>query len=77
MFETGFKLGQGILLVAKPADGQTAPTDALLAEYRKQLPAFMVPLAVEWRDALPRNANGKLDRKLVADEMADYFQTEQ
>ena len=49
--------------------GSAGDTDALLAALRRRLPRYMVPLAVEWRDALPRNANGKFDRTLLRQEL--------
>jgi acyl-coenzyme A synthetase/AMP-(fatty) acid ligase len=33
----------------------------------------MVPLAVDWRDALPRNANGKFDRERMRQELVERF----
>jgi acyl-coenzyme A synthetase/AMP-(fatty) acid ligase len=33
----------------------------------------MVPIAVEWRDALPRNANGKFDRARLRQEIAQRY----
>ena len=54
------RLGQSILLYARPA-GEDA--DVRLGEwFRRNLPGFMQPARVVWREALPRNANGKLDR---------------
>ena len=45
----------------------SATTDALLAACREYLPGFMMPTRVDWLDReLPRNANGKIDRKLLA-----------
>jgi acyl-CoA synthetase (AMP-forming)/AMP-acid ligase II len=42
-----------------------------LAECRERLPAYMVPATIEVRAApLPRNPNGKIDRKLLAHEYA-------
>lgn len=68
-------LGQAIVLVAMPADGQAADTAALLAECRDRLPAYMVPLRVDWVEGpLPRNANGKIDRKQLAGERKGMFQ---
>ena len=42
-------------------------TDALLAECKKHMPAYMVPARIEVRPGpLPRNPNGKIDRKTLA-----------
>jgi acyl-coenzyme A synthetase/AMP-(fatty) acid ligase len=32
-----------------------------------------VPARIEWRDALPRNPNGKYDRPRLASELKDLF----
>ncbi|MET0376924.1 MAG: acyl-CoA ligase (AMP-forming), exosortase A system-associated [Rhizorhabdus sp.] len=54
------RLGQVILLYARPS---AAEADQRLADwFRRNLPSFMQPARVVWRDELPRNANGKLDR---------------
>jgi acyl-CoA ligase (AMP-forming) (exosortase A-associated) len=57
-------LGQAIHLVATPLAGaaRTAPMQALMAALATDLPNFMVPRAVHWRDALPLTPNGKIDR---------------
>ena len=60
-------------IVAAPAPGKNTDTNALLDAYRKQLPAFMVPHHIEWRDSLPRNPNGKYDRPRLAAEMKTLF----
>jgi acyl-CoA ligase (AMP-forming) (exosortase A-associated) len=70
-------LGQAIVVVATPRDGRRLDTEALLAHCRKQLPAFMVPARVTVRQgSLPRNPNGKIDRKLLAHEMRDLFEAD-
>jgi acyl-CoA ligase (AMP-forming) (exosortase A-associated) len=58
------RLGQAVLLVAR-GDGDDA---RLLAAMKRDLPNFMVPATIQWRDALPRNANGKLDRAALRKE---------
>jgi len=66
-------LGQAIVVIATPSDGNALDVDALLAECRRNLPAYMVPARVLVRaDALPRNPNGKIDRKLLASEFAAH-----
>jgi acyl-coenzyme A synthetase/AMP-(fatty) acid ligase len=47
-----------------------AEEDALAAYLRQNLPNFMQPQAIEWRDVLPRNPNGKLDRVAIAADWA-------
>lgn len=63
------RLGQKIVLVAKPKNAGEAPTEALLAHIRQSAPNYMVPAGVEWRDELPRNANGKLDRRTMSEDL--------
>ena len=65
------QLGQVIVLVAKPREGGSEPTDELLAYMRNEVPNYMLPRAVHWQqDSLPRNANGKLDRKAMLSALA-------
>jgi acyl-CoA ligase (AMP-forming) (exosortase A-associated) len=67
------RLGHGIVLVASPQPGAVSDTEALLSALRRRLPRYMVPLAVYWRETLPRNANGKFDRKQLRQEAAVRF----
>jgi acyl-CoA ligase (AMP-forming) (exosortase A-associated) len=68
-------LGQAIIVVATaPAHGYLDPS-ALLAECRQRLPTFMVPArVVEHAGSLPRNPNGKIDRKLLAQQLEHSFE---
>ena len=46
-----------------------------VAKCRQQLPAFMVPARVTVREgSLPRNPNGKIDRKLLTQDLHDLFE---
>ncbi|KQM66900.1 MULTISPECIES: acyl-CoA ligase (AMP-forming), exosortase A system-associated [unclassified Sphingomonas] len=55
--------GQAITVVAR---GSVADAEALVrARLRRELPSFQQPSYYVWVDALPRNANGKLDRVAV------------
>jgi acyl-CoA ligase (AMP-forming) (exosortase A-associated) len=65
-------LGQAVALVVAGAQSPGAAT-ALLNECKKQLPAYMVPAHIDWREAIPRNANGKYDRALLARELSNLF----
>ncbi|HJV26280.1 MAG TPA: acyl-CoA ligase (AMP-forming), exosortase A system-associated [Aromatoleum sp.] len=62
-------LGQSICIVATAPAGGTLDTAALLADCRARMPAYMVPARIEARSGpLPRNPNGKIDRKQLATE---------
>jgi acyl-CoA ligase (AMP-forming) (exosortase A-associated) len=64
-------LGQAILLVA--AGDDNLDREAIIRYCQKELPNFMVPQAVEIRSSLPRNQNGKIDRKGLATEYMAVF----
>jgi len=61
-------LGQSIQVIATPPAGAAAvDVKALLAECKAHMPAYMVPHGVESvAGPLPRNPNGKIDRKLLS-----------
>lgn len=61
-------LGQAIQVIATAPDGSAQlDTAALLAECKQRMPAYMVPHGVEaMAGPLPRNPNGKIDRKLLS-----------
>ena len=68
-------LGQAIVVIATPRDGGDLDVDNLLAECKQRLPGFMVPALIKARSgSLPRNPNGKIDRKLMAQELQDLFE---
>ena len=62
------RLGQAIQVIATAPDGSDRiDLDALLAECRQRMPAYMVPAGIDARPGpLPRNPNGKLDRKALS-----------
>jgi acyl-CoA ligase (AMP-forming) (exosortase A-associated) len=64
-------LGQGIVLVATPPASHSLDSESLLKECRRQMPLYMVPLMIAERSSLPRNPNGKIDRKALSLELAD------
>ncbi|RKE50072.1 MULTISPECIES: acyl-CoA ligase (AMP-forming), exosortase A system-associated [unclassified Sphingomonas] len=57
------RLGQAIVVMLA---GDASEETALRARLRTALPSFMQPGIYLWRDELPRNANGKLDRSGIA-----------
>lgn len=69
------QLGQAIVLLALPKDGELA-SSTLLKECQRRLPAWMVPAHVALRqEAFPRNPNGKIDRKTLRLDYLTMFDT--
>jgi acyl-CoA ligase (AMP-forming) (exosortase A-associated) len=68
-------LGQAVALVVYGPDRDKSVSEKLMAECKRQLPAFMVPTRIVTHDeALPRDPNGKIDRKKLADELAEMLE---
>lgn len=61
------KLGQAVHLVVRG----TGEVDALRAALKRDLPSFMQPHAIEWREDLPLNPNGKIDRPALFREVSE------
>lgn len=60
------RLGEAIALVVRGS----GPDDALRAYLRRELPNFMQPAHILWREELPRSPNGKLDREAIKSELS-------
>jgi acyl-CoA ligase (AMP-forming) (exosortase A-associated) len=62
-------LGDAIVVVVTSRDGAALDPARLLSLARERLPAYMVPANIEVHPGpLPRNANGKIDRKTISAE---------
>jgi len=74
-FGTGHPtLGQAIVVVATAPPGGTLDVDVLMAECRKDLPAYMVPMKIVATEGpLPRNPNGKIDRKSLSGRFEEEY----
>lgn len=59
------RLGEAIALVVR-GEG---PDEALRNYLRRELPNFMQPTHIVWREELPRSPNGKLDREVIKSEL--------
>jgi acyl-CoA ligase (AMP-forming) (exosortase A-associated) len=67
-------LGQAIVVVATPKDGTLLVEGELMAACRVRLPIYMLPAVIEIRSGpLPRNPNGKIDRKALGAEFDNRF----
>lgn len=68
-------LGQAVVVVTYAPNNGDAISQILLTECKRQLPAFMVPARIiALNEPLPRNPNGKIDRKKLAGQFADSFE---
>ncbi|HHW78302.1 MAG TPA: AMP-binding protein, partial [Xanthomonadaceae bacterium] len=66
-------LGQAVVAVVKPLRDALNESE-LIAHCKRHLPNFMVPLQIVVRSAdLPRNPNGKIDRKILAEDLRTLF----
>jgi acyl-CoA ligase (AMP-forming) (exosortase A-associated) len=62
-------LGQAVVVVATCKEDAALEQGALAAWCRSRLPIYMCPVTIDIRRGpLPRNANGKIDRKAIAAE---------
>lgn len=69
-------LGQAIVVVASPPEHrEDLDVNTLLDQCKSRLPNFMVPAHIRVQPELPRNPNGKIDRKQLAQELNALFQT--
>ena len=67
-------LGQAIVVIVTARKDIQLDADNLLAACKQRLPAYMLPSHIEVREvSLPRNPNGKVDRKLLYQEMQYLF----
>ena len=67
-------LGQAIQVIATaPAGDASVDLPGLQAQCRARMPAYMVPAGIDIRvGPLPRNPNGKIDRKLLSGEWTTH-----
>lgn len=68
-------LGQAVVLAIYSAGKDAAVSERIMEECKRQLPAFMVPARIIIHEQpLPRNPNGKIDRKKLAMELSELFE---
>jgi acyl-CoA ligase (AMP-forming) (exosortase A-associated) len=63
------RLGQAVHLVLRAAPDVHVDTEKMHSILMKELPNFMVPKAIHWREAMPLSPNGKIDRNALAEEL--------
>ncbi len=67
------QLGQAIVLFAKAPEGAAEDSDTIISWMKEKLPNYMQPTDIHWRESLPRNPNGKLDRKSLLAALGDPY----
>lgn len=68
-------LGQAIVVVVTPKGDTALDENMVIRTCREKLPAYMIPTKVFVRaESLPRNPNGKIDRKQLSGEFQDLFE---
>ena len=65
-------LGQAVLLVVSSSG--VIDKELIIKHCQKELPNFMIPQSIVIKESLPRNQNGKIDRKTLSAEYQDIFQ---
>ena len=66
-------LGQAVVLVVSLLPQQALSEADILAACRRALAGYMVPLRVIFRDDMPQNPNGKINRPQLASDYAQLF----
>ncbi len=64
------RLGQAVHLVVRAAPGHADAAVELPRKLMQELPNFMQPKQIHWRDAMPIGPNGKIDRTGLQQELA-------
>lgn len=64
------RLGQAVHLIARPAPGCLEAMEELPRILMRELPNFMQPKTIHWREAMPISPNGKIDRTTLFAELA-------
>lgn len=63
------RLGQAVHLIVRAAPDSSAPVVELPRKLMQDLPNFMQPKVIHWREAMPIGPNGKIDRAALAQEI--------
>ena len=64
------RLGQAVHLIVRSLAGSSDAEKELPRILMQQLPNFMQPKVIHWREAMPISANGKIDRSGLYQELA-------
>ena len=66
-------LGQAVVIAATPKNSDLTQENEILNICKQNMPNFMVPTKIVWYEELPRNPNGKFDRKKIAADLMKIY----
>jgi acyl-coenzyme A synthetase/AMP-(fatty) acid ligase len=67
------EIGQAVIIAASGPSPDDQAAEAIRSACQASLPNFMVPARIVWRESLPKNPNGKIDRKKLQADLGDMF----
>jgi len=67
------EIGQAVVIVAQSNSPNDDTADKIMTACRNELPNYMIPHEIIWMESLPRNPNGKIDRKALSANYAHLF----
>ena len=65
------RLGHAVHLIVRPRAHVSDPETELPHILMEQLPNFMQPKTIHWREVMPLSPNGKIDRNALYRELAE------
>lgn len=67
------ELGQAVVLIVRLLPGSTTSAADIQSACRRSLPNFMQPASIVFRDDMPQNPNGKINRPQLQNEYAALY----
>ncbi len=67
-------LGQAVVIIIHPEEPESFDEKDIISLCKQQLPNYMVPSKIITLPNLPKNPNGKIDRKKLTQQFNDLFQ---
>ena len=67
------ELGQAVVIAACAQVKDEKTSEAIVSACKEALPNFMIPSRIVWHDLLPKNPNGKVDRKKIAIQLKNLY----
>ncbi len=68
-------IGNRIIAVVVPLNQNSVNKSEIIKHCSKQLPRYMIPEFIEFRDSLPKTSSGKIDRRKMTETMSEVATT--